>query len=124
MADDRIDWADVAAVGMVARDWFDDFREKHCVRALLAHESPAFCRGLSVYQPNVDRIAAALREAHEAGLREGRRERARFTPAETADLMLMVRDVVEAQYAAIREENRALREEVTRLRRELGVHSE
>lgn len=70
MADDRIDlvdWCDVAAVGMVARDWFDDFREEHCVRALLAHESHAFCKGLSVYQPNMDRIAAALREAHEAG---------------------------------------------------------
>jgi hypothetical protein len=67
MADDYVDWADMMAVAMVARDWFDDFHEEHCVRALLAHDRGAFTQGLSVYQPNADRIASALREAYLAG---------------------------------------------------------
>jgi hypothetical protein len=114
--DDLIDWADVAALGAYGKE-LAEWDDSGPVRAVIGRDGQGWL-------PLLDDIAAALREAHEAGLREGRRERARFTPAETAERMLMVRDVVEDQYAAIREENRALREEVARLCRELEVHSE
>jgi hypothetical protein len=141
MADDRIDlvdWCDVAAVGMVARDWFDDFREEHCVRALLAHESHAFCKGLSVYQPNMDRIASALREAHEAGREESRTRVA--VAQEVASYLVSILpltpaaiEIMSKELARLQDENRTLRrelaarravDEIAALREELEVDGE
>ena len=62
MADDRIDWADVAAVGIVATDYYSE-ANPNPVAYLIGED-----RMGSTYL--ADAIAAALREAHEAGLRE------------------------------------------------------
>jgi hypothetical protein len=59
MADDRIDWADVAAVGIVARDYASEAND-HPVTFMIGSD----LRG-SV--PLALEVAAALREAYEAG---------------------------------------------------------
>jgi len=104
MADDRIDWASVMAVGLVADAWFDE-RPDRRVRSLLEHELHG---RLDPYQDNVTAIASALREAFEAGQREDVvywRERAAAAD-EIAD--------------ALRDELRALRRELAALRVLLG----
>ena len=62
MADDRIDWADVAAVGIVATDYYSE-ANPNPVAYLIGED-----RMGSTYL--ADAIAAALREAFEAGQRE------------------------------------------------------
>lgn len=102
---DRIDWADVAAVGIAATEympWEDEDAGCGPVLAMLGTDG----RG---WHPLIDAIAAALREAFEAGQKEGQKERARFTPAEAADRMLIMRDAVEARD---QEEIRALRRDL------------
>ena len=61
MADDRIDWADVAAIGFLAARLDDVYP---LPAAIEWHADGGEDRD------QCDAIAAALREAHEAGLRE------------------------------------------------------
>lgn len=106
---DLLDWADVAAVGVLTSCITDP-------SAYAAFDSLIAGTVADLEYPTVlaehRAIAAALREAFEAGLREGRRERARFTPAETAERMLMVKDIVEDEHRTLLADLRALRREL------------
>lgn len=59
MADDRIDWADVAALGAYGKE-LAEWDDSGPVRAVIGRDG-------SGWLPLLDDIAAALREAHEAG---------------------------------------------------------
>jgi hypothetical protein len=64
MADDRIDWADVAALGAYGKE-LAEWDDSGPVRAVLGRDG-------SGWLPLLDDIASALREAFEAGQREAR----------------------------------------------------
>jgi hypothetical protein len=65
MPDDRIDWADVAAVGALARAAWHLAEVEDPVRFTLEEMSSSVeVDGIA------DEVSSALREAHEAGLRE------------------------------------------------------
>jgi hypothetical protein len=70
MADDRIDWCDVAAVGLIA-DVLSTSASRGPVAELLADLRREWCRDFrGGFTRDVGKAASALREAHEAGLRE------------------------------------------------------
>lgn len=97
--DDRIDWADVAAVGALATEympWEDEDTDRGPVRTLLEKDSRGWRRLIGV-------VSAALREAYEAGLRER---------IDVLDCDACGERHMTERGAAIVAENRALRREV------------
>jgi hypothetical protein len=77
MADrDLIDWADLMAVSLVARSWFDDTQTP--VRRMVGHGLLAGTARdeweLGPYQADVDRTASALRDAYAAGHAAGQHD--------------------------------------------------
>ena len=70
MADDRIDWCDVAAVGLIA-DVLSTSASRGPVASLLEDLRREWCRDFrGGFTRDVGKAASALREAFEAGLRE------------------------------------------------------
>ncbi len=95
--DDRIDWADVAAVGVVAGvRWGND---EHPVSELLQ----VFEREDDDLDCDLYNVRYALREAFEAGRREGE------VVGESRDVE---KDAMREMIASLQEENRALRREL------------
>ena len=69
-ADDTVDWCDVAAVGLIA-DVLSTSASRGPVASLLEDLRREWCRDFrGGFTRDVGKAAAALREAHEAGLRE------------------------------------------------------
>lgn len=115
MADDLVDWADVAAVGAVAAVLAVP-GTRAPVASLLADLRREWCRDYRHgFVADVEHIAAALREAHEAGLRER---------IDVIDCDACGERHLTERGSALAAENRELRGEVARLRRELEAHSE
>lgn len=125
MADDRIDlvdWADVAAVGAVAAVLAVP-GTRAPVASLLADLRREWCRDYRHgFVADVEHIAAALREAHEAG-REESRTRVEVAQEVASYLVSILPltpaaiEIMSKELARLQDENRTLRRELVAISR-------